>query len=213
VPAQPTSAQSAASRDNGARSAGPVTAEGKVASARNAVRHGLAGASFFLLPDEDPEDYARHEALWLRTLDPTDLAERDAALAAVRAMWREIRADRLEAQVLGELFAADAIEDADEARAAKQMGWRALSTLLRYRARLQREHDRGLAALDALRHRPRPVAAVSRSEPEPARAVAPPAPPRLAAARADVPDEPEPPRAVNRHQRRALAAMRRKRAA
>jgi hypothetical protein len=213
VPAQPTTAQSAASRRNGARSAGPATAEGKAASARNAARHGLTGANFFLLPDEHPEDYARHEALWLHTLNPADLAERDAALAVVRAMCREIRADRLEVQVLNDLFGADAIEDEAEAKAVKQAAWRALSTLLRYRARIQREHDRALAALDALRQRPRQLAAV-RSEPEPAPAAAPPAPPpRLAAAPAVVPEEPEPPRALSRHQRRALAAMRRKRAA
>jgi hypothetical protein len=35
----------------------------------------------------------------------------------------------------------------------------------------------------------------------------------LVAATLATPDEPEPPRALNRHQRRALAAMRRKRAA
>jgi hypothetical protein len=100
-------------------------------------------------------------------------------------MWREIRADRLEAQ--------------------------ALSTLLRYRARIQREHDRPLAALDALRQRPREQAR-SESEP-PVRAAAPPAAPRFVAAPVAVPDEPEPPRALSRHQRRALAARQRERAA
>jgi hypothetical protein len=214
LPAHSTDTQSAASRCNGARSAGPVTAVGKACSARNATRHGLAGASLFLLADEDPEDYASHEALWLRTLNPTDLAEREAALAAVRALWRESRADRLEAQVLNDLFAADDLEDEAEAKAVKRAAWRALSTLLRYRARVQREHDRARRELDALRQRPRQLApAAVRSEPEPVPAATAPPCLRPVVPPTALPDEPEPPRALNRHQRRALAAMRRKRAA
>jgi hypothetical protein len=38
-----TEAQIAASRANGLKSRGPVTAEGKAASRRNALKHGMAG--------------------------------------------------------------------------------------------------------------------------------------------------------------------------
>ncbi len=106
MPATPSPAQSEASRQNGARSAGPATAAGKARSALNGVRHGLCGRTFFLLPDEDPAEFRRHEAMWLAVWSPRDLHEHQAAEAAIRAMWREIRADRLEAQVLGDLFAA-----------------------------------------------------------------------------------------------------------
>ncbi|HEX6013698.1 MAG TPA: hypothetical protein VFY87_18240 [Geminicoccaceae bacterium] len=154
MPAQPTLAQSTASRLNGAPSAGPVSDAGKARSALNATRHGLCGRSFFLLPDEDPAEYARHETLWLSTWRPRAVLEREAALTAIRALWREERADRLEVQVLNDLFGAEAIEDEAEAKAVKQAAWRALSTLLRYRARIQREHDRARRELDALRQRP-----------------------------------------------------------
>ena len=110
MPATPSSAQSETSRLNGALSAGPVTDAGKMRSALNAVRHGLSGRTFFLLPDEDPAEFAAHEAELLATFGPRDLAEREAVLALVRAEWREIRGDRLEAQVLGDLFAAARIE-------------------------------------------------------------------------------------------------------
>jgi hypothetical protein len=51
-----TAAQAAASRLNGALSHGPpIAALGKACSALNGTRHGLCSASFFLLPDEDPE--------------------------------------------------------------------------------------------------------------------------------------------------------------
>jgi hypothetical protein len=65
MPANPSSAQSEASRQNSARSNGPATAAGKARSALNGVRHGLCGRIFFLLPDEDPDEFREHEAMWL----------------------------------------------------------------------------------------------------------------------------------------------------
>jgi hypothetical protein len=222
MPATPSPAQSETSRQNGARSTGPATAASKTRSALNGVRHGLCGRTFFLLPDEDPAEFHAHEARWLAVWTPRDLHEHEAAAAAIRAMWRERRADRLEALALGDLFAADGLADAEEARAAKAAAMKALGTLLRYRGRIEREHALAVQALDALRQRrlvstptPRP------SEPEPAApaAPAPPAatatlpagaapPPYLTAPK--LPSEPEPARALNRHQRRALAAITRR---
>ena len=213
MPARPTAAQSTASRLNGVRSTGPVTEAGKSRSALNATRHGLCGRSFFLLPDEDPAEYARHEALWLSTWRPRDVLEREAALTAIRALWREERADRLEVRVLNDLFGADGIEDEAEAKAVKQAAWRALSTLLRYRSRIQREHDRARRELEALRQRPASGLLAS----PPTVAVVPPAPsggtrePEPRAAAAPAPSEPD--RLLNRHQRRALKAMQRRKLA
>ena len=210
MPTTPTPAQSAVSRLNGARSAGPTTTDGKARSALNAVRHGLSGRTFFLLPDEDPEEFAAHEAECLAAWLPRDHAEREAALAAVRAMWREIRGDRLEAQVLTGLFATGRIEDAAEREAARAAAFRQLGTLLRYQARVGRELTAAMATLQALRLR-RATAGQEprRDEPEPAPPPA--AVPVLAVTAPLLPSEPEP--ALNRHQRRALAAMVRKRAA
>jgi len=133
-------------------------------------------------------------------------SERNAALIAVRALWREMRADRLEADVLGELFAADAIEDEAERRSAKAAGMRALGTVLRYRARIECQFAAAIHDLGELQQRrlapsqASPPKAARPDEPEPANrpVTAPPA---------AVPDEPEP--RLNRHQRRALAAMER----
>ena len=118
----PSPAQSEASRLNGARSAGPASAAGKARSALNGVRHGLCGRTFFLLPDEDPAEFLRHEALWLAAWRPRDLHEHQAAEAAVRCMWREEHADRLEAVVLSDLFAAGQL--ADPAEAGPPRRWR-----------------------------------------------------------------------------------------
>ncbi len=224
MPATPSLAQSAASRQNGARSSGPTTAAGKARSALNGVRHGLSGRTFFLLPDEDPAEFQAHEAMWLAEWSPRDLHEHEAAACAIRAMWREIRADRLEAQVLTDLFAAGTIADEAERQAAKATAFKALGTLLRYRSRIEREHDRAMAALESLRQR-RPA----RSAPRPSEPDAPATrPPSVATSAlvsptsptlvttgtkppaAPVQHEPEPPPALNRHQRRALAAMSRR---
>jgi hypothetical protein len=56
-----------------------------------------------------------------------------------------MRADRLEAEILGELFAAKNMAEEAEARVVRAAATRALSTLLRYRHRIQRDADRALA--------------------------------------------------------------------
>ena len=195
MPIDPSSAQSAASRANGARSGGPATAAGKARAALNSVRHGLTSRTFFLLADEDLEEFREHEALWLAAWCPRDLQEQEAAAAAIRAMWREIRADRLEAQVLTDLFAVGNIPDPDEAQVARDKAFKSLNSLLRYKARIEREHRAAMAALEALRQRRLTPPPARRSEPE-----LPPAPVMRS--------EPE---RLNRHQRRALKAMARQR--
>ena len=201
MPATPSPAQSEASRLNGAMSSGPASEAGKVRSALNAVRHGLSGRTFFLLPDEDPAEFAAHEAEVVAAFRPRDQAEREAVLALVRAEWREMRGDRLEAQVLGDLFAAAKLEEQAAREAARAAAFRQLATVLRYQARLGRELATLRAALDALCRRRLGAPPAVQDEPEPA------------APANDLPlrDEPEP--TLNRQQRRALAAMARKRAA
>ena len=212
MPVAPSPAQAAASRANGARSAGPATDAGKARAALNNVRHGLTGRTFFLLPDEDPAEFAAHESGLLAEFRPRDQAECQAAEAVVRLMWREIRGDRLEAQVLTDLFAANAVEDPAAREAARAAAFRQLATVLRYQARIGRELAAALAGLRVLRQRrldALPDAVRRPDEPEPATAAVAPVPPATAA----VPTEPERSPPLNRHQRRAIAAIERRRAA
>lgn len=199
----------------------PAPASGDQATrpAPNSVRHSRCGRAFFLLPDEDPAAFERHEALWLAAWAPRDRHEHEAAAAAIRCLWREERADRLEALVLTDLFAAGRLPDLAEAEAAKSAAFKALNTLLRYRARIEREQRAAMQALEALRQRRLTSAPVERpSEPErspPAAVPASPTPPAAAVPSAAVAkdntprSEPEPTRKLNRHQRRALAAINR----
>jgi hypothetical protein len=172
---------------------------------------------FFLLPDEDPDAWAAFAANTLAALQPVGDAERHAAERAVQAMWREMRADRLEAAILTELFAAGSLPDADAARAARDAGMKALSILLRYRARIQRDIERARFDLDCLRQQSRATATPAADrpgEPESVRVApsVPPSRPRAEPTRyhdAGVPSEPEQPRVANRRERRRLAALER----
>ena len=143
----------------------------------------------------------------LATLRPSDDAERHAAERAVQAMWREMRADRLEAVILSELFAAGSLADREAGRAARDAGMKSLSTLLRYRARIQRDIDRALHELDCLRERPALAPDTPRPS-EPGAAERSP-PGRPAEPTAGCTSEPERRQVTNRHERRRLAAMER----
>jgi hypothetical protein len=160
MPATPTPAQSAASRRNGALSRGPATPEGKARAARNSVRHGLSGRTFFLLADEDPDDYHNLATDYLAMLAPRDLFEHDAADALVQVLWREQRASRLEAEALDERFAAALLDDPAAAAAAQDRAMQHFDRFLRYRSQLTRERAKVERDLDILRRRtlapPRP---------------------------------------------------------
>jgi hypothetical protein len=65
-----TEAQIAASRANGLKSKGPVTAEGKAASRRNALKHGMTGSGV-VLPAEDAAEVDRRSAAMLQEMRPS----------------------------------------------------------------------------------------------------------------------------------------------
>jgi hypothetical protein len=217
MPATRSAAQQNAARANGARSHGPATDAGKARSARNGTRHGLRGGPFALLPGEDRETFAELHAAVTSDWGPRDAYERRWVMELVTSMWRQ---DRLRGLELAVLTAAAEESPPSEATVRK------LGTFARYGARIDKDISTALHALRALRGRPGAwleelqdgtcepggAEALTRTftnelsprtlEPEPANAN-----------EATGTSEPEPPPARNRHQRRALAAMARKRAA
>jgi hypothetical protein len=221
MPHDPTPAQQAASRANGARSSGPSSAAGKARAARNATRHGVLGTVLRLDPAERPVLDGLLEDLTAR-LAPQGVAEHalveELALLAIRRR----RLDRLE------LLTLAALEEGGLDAGAP--GLVSLATLIRYRARLAAEERRIHATLeDHRRRRLELQRAFARQEA--ARATGQPtagaagAATRAAAERCpDMPapagtNEPEPPPASaaaaapappNRALRRRLAALRRR---
>ena len=82
---------------------GPKTPEGKARSRMNALKHGLRAREFGLLAAESPVDWAEHLADLRAALGPVDGFEEKLVVGLAAAMWKEIRADRVECDVLSEI--------------------------------------------------------------------------------------------------------------
>ena len=82
---------------------GPKTPEGKARSAMNALKHGLRARDFVLLPEEDPAEWRQHVLDLEDGYGPVDATEKKLVDAIAVAMWKEIRADRFEAEVLTDI--------------------------------------------------------------------------------------------------------------
>lgn len=91
----PTEKQREASRANGARSRGPLSAAGKARSALNALRHGLFAESA-LLPGESVEEYRRLRLDYLATFHPRTVGELAAVNELIAAAWRLRRVRKIE---------------------------------------------------------------------------------------------------------------------
>src|SRR5439155_18139466 len=77
------------------RSTGPITAEGKLHSRRNAVRHGLT-AETVIGALEDSEDYKAFEAAVIADYDAQSAVERELVLRLASLLWRIRRATTME---------------------------------------------------------------------------------------------------------------------
>jgi hypothetical protein len=108
-----TTAQTNANRENAQKSTGPRTAEGKNASSRNRLLHGLRANKHILL-DEDPEDFLLllHDH-WDR-FQPVGPAEETLVLRIANGQWRLGRALPAEAGIYRDRF--HEVFQKDEAR-------------------------------------------------------------------------------------------------
>jgi hypothetical protein len=80
-----------ANRRNARHSTGPITAEGKLRSRRNAVRHGLT-AETVIVALENAEDYKAFEA----AITAQSAVERELVLRLASLLWRIRRATTME---------------------------------------------------------------------------------------------------------------------
>ena len=101
VPRHTTERQRETARDNGTKSLGPVTAEGKQRVSQNAIKHGLSTPSLLtpdiLLPGESPDRFRHLNADILERLVPADELELAFAETFIMARWRQRRSWDLEA--------------------------------------------------------------------------------------------------------------------
>ena len=88
--------KAATARINGAKSNGPITAEGKAISSQNSLKHGLS-SSRVVLPHESQEDYDKLEASLINRFKPADELESDLVQEMAAARWRLRRIEAMEA--------------------------------------------------------------------------------------------------------------------
>src|SRR3954447_3754586 len=146
---KPTRAETA--RANGARSRGPFTDVGKARSRTNALKHGLRSAEFGLLPDEDADAWEEHLAGVRATYAPQDPVEVHLIEGIAVAQWRELRADRVEADVMADTRPAFGGRSHGTNLVARDDARAGTTTALRYRSQAQLEIQRATALLR--RHR------------------------------------------------------------
>jgi hypothetical protein len=158
-----SSARAEASRRNGAMARGPKTPEGKARSSQNALKHGLRGQKYVVLPDEDAAEFAALEAALIEELTPQGVLQSVLVGRIARAAWRLARADRIEIELIEERHIPNGglglalIRDGN--------GTRSFETLLRYRGAALAEFMRSLRTLKALQAEARVCAAVGAEGP------------------------------------------------
>ncbi len=151
----------AASRANGAKSRGPVTAEGKKRSSQNALKHGLASATIVITTEDWPNYLACREA-YIRRFQPADDIELDLVEEMVAARWRQQRMWAIESAALDDELDAQRADvdhtytlitpDVRTALAFVKLAdeSRALALINRYESRYSRQFYRALKALKEL---------------------------------------------------------------
>ncbi len=87
--------QAATARINGAKSNGPITAEGKAISSQNSLKHGLT-SSRVVLPHESQEAYDKLEASLINRFKPADDLESELVQEMTAARWRLRRIEAME---------------------------------------------------------------------------------------------------------------------
>ena len=141
-----TPAQITANRANAQLSTGPVSAQGKAACSRNALKFGIHAQSL-VIPGEDPEELEELTEEYERDLLPIGAVETALVETIVRSAWFMRRVSRIEAEVVHARLAAQenpgphALGDIyiDDAAAGKLFQ----SLARRYQA-LQRDYYRAL---------------------------------------------------------------------
>ena len=153
-----TDAQREASRENGAKSHGPKTPEGKANASRNALRHGLT-AKGTLLTNENPAVYQDHARAYYDKFEPADNVEANFVDEMIVSHWRQRRAWSYEAALIDlemDRMTKEIEEKYDKidhaarcALAFKSLAdtSRALPLLLRYETNHRRAFQKALANL------------------------------------------------------------------
>ena len=146
-----------ASRANGAKSRGPITPEGKLASSRNSLRHGLL-ARTVVLEDESSETFIELLASYRQEHQPETPTEEALIENMAAARWRQMRLWNMETAGLDQEIhkpefarACDPLTQAFIAFRALSDETRSLELINRYEARYDRQFKNSITSLQRLR--------------------------------------------------------------
>ncbi len=154
-----TSQQIAANCANAELSTGPITEAGKEAVSRNALKHGLSGATHAALPGEESA-LEKHCEGYREAYAPVGAPEHDLVRNIAENHWRLKRAHAMESALFFQLELAGDLD----APAAHAEGFidpvKGLQRIALYAARIQRAIEKNAAELkamqDARKAAPRP---------------------------------------------------------
>jgi hypothetical protein len=158
---RPVSARrAAAARANGAKSRGPVTAQGKANSCRNSYRHGLRAQTFSVDPASETDRIALL-ALYEDSLQPESEHERTLVAIMALAHWREEFCWKLETRMLNsEIRRLESLLPGEDPVTLMALAYRslvdttcALHIIHRLESRSNRQYDRAVRRLTKLRDR------------------------------------------------------------
>jgi hypothetical protein len=142
-------AQITANRANAQLSTGPLSPEGKAASAANATTHGLA-SPHAVLPHEDPAGFAALHERFTAEFSPQTEHHRFLIRQMAEARWRLIRIQRLEAAVFDLMVESGEAGRSPDHRIAAAMlagSGDAVSRLERYRTAAERSYFKAYKTL------------------------------------------------------------------
>jgi len=155
--------RSAAARINGAKSRGPVTAEGKARSSRNALKHGLK-SEMLVLNHEDRQAFEQLRESYRDEFQPTTQSQADLVETMAAARWRLNRLFMVEGQLLEKEMATRLPEVNKQFREIDPEGrlscafetlsqGKALSLYIRYEGQINRTYERAFKHLQQLQSR------------------------------------------------------------
>jgi len=151
-------------RENGAKSRGPVTPEGRARSSQNAVQHSLAATTFVCRNAEEQQRFDHMSHSYTSLWKPVNIVEEHLVEEMVAAKYQERKCQHVEATILNLQMESlnleelqqkyDTLDDIHrQALAFMQLadGSKVLSLLLRYQSEHNRRYHRAMRQLIALR--------------------------------------------------------------
>jgi len=139
-----SSAQIAANRANAQFSTGPLSEEGKQASAANSVTTGLTAARIFVRPDEQAE-FEQFQSALAFEFEPQGAAQQDIFDLILHAKWNIRRCYILESQIQTEA----SVKGLDDALLDNELSVK-LDRIYRYKKMHESTHRRATAELRQL---------------------------------------------------------------